>query len=179
MDCIKYIKADLGRYGINFCFLDLVRLRSVHLFIVTFRLRKVNKLLNVLLFPLWKFLSIYTGFQIDWKTKIGPGLYLGHKGSVIINGNAIIGANVNINHGVTIGKHPRHHGSSPSIGDNVWLGPNSVIVGNIFLGSNVIIGANVVVSRDIESNKCVVLSSEQRDINFEMIETYIKRRYND
>src|SRR3569833_3883117 len=44
------------------------------------------------------------GFDISYRTNIGPGLYLGHFGGVVINRRAVIGRNVNIAQGVTIGQ---------------------------------------------------------------------------
>ena len=51
--------------------------------------------------------SIKTGIQIPARTKIGEGFYIGHFGRIIINPEAVIGKNVNIATGVTIGRENR------------------------------------------------------------------------
>lgn len=89
------------------------------------------------------------GFVISPNTKIGPGLYIGHIGSIVINPTAIIGANCNISQGVTIGSND---GRAATIGDNVYIGPNVCIVADIIIGDNVTIGAGSVVTRNVPPN---------------------------
>lgn len=73
-----------------------------------------------------------TLIQIPKETKIGSGFYIGHLGRIIINPEAVLGKNVNIATGVTIGQESRGKRiGSPTIVDSVWIGTNSVIVGNI------------------------------------------------
>ncbi|SEL97385.1 transferase hexapeptide (six repeat-containing protein) [Butyrivibrio sp. ob235] len=77
-------------------------------------------------------LSLITGIQIPYKTKIGEGFYIGHTGRIIINPESILGKNINIATGVTIGQENRgRRKGAPVIGNNVWIGTNSVIVGRI------------------------------------------------
>ena len=71
--------------------------------------------------------------------------------------DARIGRNCNINHGVTIGttyggKFP----GTPVIGDNVYLGPGSKVIGGITIGNNVAIGANAVVTAPVPDNAVAV-----------------------
>src|SRR5690606_27471172 len=81
-------------------------------------------------------LSIKYGFQIPPSTTIGPGLYLGHFGSIVINKNTKIGKNCNIAHSTTIGQTNRGSNKGcPTIGDNVWIGTGAVIVGGISIGN--------------------------------------------
>lgn len=62
--------------------------------------------------------SIKFGYQINAETKVGPGLYFGHRGTVIVNGNAVLGANVNLATGVTIGQENRgKRKGCPTIGN--------------------------------------------------------------
>lgn len=80
-------------------------------------------------------LSYKYGIQIPSATNIGPGFYIGHFGNIIVSPSANIGANCNISQGVTIGiVQDGNLKGSPSIGDFVWIGANSVIVGNINIG---------------------------------------------
>lgn len=97
------------------------------------------------------------GFQIPITTKIGKGLYLGHFGMVVINSKAVIGNNCNIEHNVTIGQTNRgRNKGNPVIGNNVWIGTGSVIVGNITIGDNVLIAPNSYINSDIPSNSLVI-----------------------
>ncbi|HUP10662.1 MAG TPA: serine acetyltransferase [Niastella sp.] len=97
------------------------------------------------------------GFQIPIATQIGRGLYLGHFGQIVVNGKVIIGENCNLEHGVTIGQTNRgKQKGSPVIGNNVWIGTGSVLVGNIRIGDNVLIAPNSYISSDIPPNSLVV-----------------------
>jgi len=73
---------------------------------------------------------------------------------VVIHSQAIIGSNVAIGQGVTIGR--KLVDSSPVIGDNVYIAAGSKVLGDICIGNNVIIGANAVVIHDVPSNSIVV-----------------------
>ena len=70
---------------------------------------------------------------------------------------AVIGKNCNIAHGVTIGQANRGKLKGyPTIGDNVWIGTGSVIVGNINIGPNVLIAPNSFVNVDVPKNSLVI-----------------------
>jgi len=101
--------------------------------------------------------SFKFGIQIPVGTSIGPGLYLGHWGQTIVNPKAIIGKNCNIAQGVTIGQTNRgERKGTPTIGDNVWIGANSVLAGRIRVGTNVLIAPNSFVNFDVPDNSIVV-----------------------
>lgn len=82
------------------------------------------------------------------------GCYIQGKGGIEIGDNCRMGPNVGLisaNHSpddydVWIKKDPIH------IGDNVWIGMNSVIMPGVKIGDNVIIGANSVVTKELPSN---------------------------
>lgn len=97
---------------------------------------------------------------------IGGGFYIGHPYGITINPGTIIGKNVNIHKGVTIGVENRGtREGAPSIGDEVWIGINSVIVGAIKIGNDVLIAPNSFVNRDVPDhsivfgNPCIIKSS--------------------
>lgn len=97
------------------------------------------------------------GISIPYNTRIGPGLYIGHYGGIVINDEAIIGCDCNISHGVTLGvayggKNP----GVPVIGDRVYLGPGCKVVGGIYLGNDVAVGANAVVVESVLDHSVVV-----------------------
>lgn len=99
------------------------------------------------------------GFDISPSASIGPGFYLGHFGGVVISPYAVIGSNVNIAQGVTIGSTstgPRI--GAPTLEDRVWVGTNAVLVGKITIGSDALIGPGAYVTFDVPS-KAVVLGN--------------------
>ncbi len=101
--------------------------------------------------------QIRYGFQIYPETQIGEGFYLGHWGSLVINPKSRIGKNCNIAQGVTIGQQNRGKNEGfPQIGNEVWIGPNAVIVGNITIGNNVLIAPNAYVNFDVPDNSVVM-----------------------
>ncbi len=96
------------------------------------------------------------GLEIFPNTKIGPGLYLGHAYNITVNPNAIIGRNCNLHKGVTIGQENRgKRKGAPIIGNNVWIGINSTIVGKIVIGDDVLIAPNSFVNCDVPSHSIV------------------------
>ena len=97
------------------------------------------------------------GYQIMPNTKIGKGLYIGHWGPVVINGQAQIGEHCTLSHVVTIGQVNRGlHAGVPKIGNKVWIGAGAVIVGKIVIGDNVLIAPNAYVNFDVPSNSVVI-----------------------
>jgi serine O-acetyltransferase len=102
-------------------------------------------------------LSAKTFIQIPSSTKIGEGFYIGHCGRIIVNPRSVIGKNVNIATGVTIGQENRgKRKGSPTIGDNCWIGTNAVIVGNIKIGNDVLIAPLSYVNFDVPDHSIVI-----------------------
>lgn len=98
-----------------------------------------------------------TQIQIPWTTSIGEGFYIGHCGRIIINKNAVLGKNINIGTGVTIGEENRGiRKGCPTIHDNCWIGTNSVIVGRIDIGEDVLIAPLTFVNFDVPSHSIVI-----------------------
>ena len=124
---------------------------------VFFRISKSkNTILKIFSKIMLKILSILYHFQIPSEVEIKEGFYIGHFGSIVINPKVKIGKNVNIAQGVTIGQTNRGKlMGTPIIGDEVWIGTNSVIVGKIKIGNNVLIAPNSYVNRDIPDNSIV------------------------
>lgn len=102
-------------------------------------------------------LSKKTQIQIPARTKIGEGFYIGHLGRVIIHPDAVLGKNVNIATGVTIGMENRGKRKGvPQIGDECWIGTNAVIVGNVKIGSDVLIAPLTYVNFDVPDHSIVI-----------------------
>lgn len=98
-----------------------------------------------------------TGIEIHPGAKIGKRLFIDHGMGVVIGETAIIGDDVLIYHGVTLGgisnvKEKRH----PTIGNRVVIGCGAKVLGNIIIGDDAKIGANSVVLKDVENNTTVV-----------------------
>ncbi len=102
-------------------------------------------------------LSQKTQLQIPYKTKIGKGFYIGHTGRIIINPRSVIGENVNIATGVTIGQENRgKRAGCPTIKNNCWIGTNAVIVGKIEIGNDVLIAPLSYVNFDVPDHSIVI-----------------------
>lgn len=118
-----------------------------------------------------------TLIQIPYNTKIGDGLYIGHLGRVIINPNAILGKNINIATGVTIGQENRgKRKGTPKIGDSVWIGANAVIVGDIKVGNDVLIAPLTYVNFDVPDHSIVIGSPGKIIHNDNATKYYINRK---
>ena len=116
------------------------------------------------------------GIQIPWNTRIGKGFYIGHFGTIVINGATIIGDNVNISHGVTIGQSNRGSKKGTAIiGNEFYIVPGAKIIGHVVIVNNVAIGANAVVTKDVPDNACVV-GVPARVISMEGATSYINRK---
>ncbi len=155
-------KKDLYRYGGLTGISGLLKGLKKPGFRYTYLLRKMETAGRYS--PAYIFYSLFKrhysykyGFQIPAGTLIGAGFFLGHFGNVVINGDATIGRNCNIAHGVTIGQSNRGARKGvPSIGNNVWIGANAVIVGKITIGNNVLIAPLTYVNTDIPENSIVI-----------------------
>ena len=123
------------------------------------------------------FLTRKTSIQIHYKTKIGRGFYIGHFGRIIINPDVIIGKNVNIATGVTIGQENRGKRKGvPTIGDCVWIGTNAVIVGKISIGNDVLIAPLSYVNFDVPDHS-IVIGNPAKIINRDnATDLYINRK---
>lgn len=99
--------------------------------------------------------SIKLGFTIPVNT-FGKGLNIHHYGCIVVNDNARIGENCNIQQGVNIGQN---YGSEnvPTIGKDVYIGPGAKIFGKVTIADGCVIGANAVVCKDfLEPNKIII-----------------------
>lgn len=98
-----------------------------------------------------------TGIEIHPGATLGKGVFIDHGIGVIIGQTAIIGNNVTIYHGVTLGGTGKEIGKRhPTIEDNVFIGSGAKVLGNITIGKNSKIGANAVVLKDVKPNTTVV-----------------------
>lgn len=98
-----------------------------------------------------------TDIEIHPGAEIARGLFIDHGAGVVIGETSIIGNNVTLYQGVTLGGTGKERGKRhPTIGDNVVIGTGAKVLGNITIGSNSYIGANAVVIKDVPNNSTVV-----------------------
>lgn len=99
----------------------------------------------------------FTGVEIHPGAKIGKGLFIDHGMGVVIGETSIVGNNVTLFQGVTLGGTGKETGKRhPTLGDNVVVGTGAKVLGNIEIGSNSYVGANAVVLKSVPSNTTVV-----------------------
>ena len=104
-----------------------------------------------------KIIEVSTGISIPASVKIGHSFYIGHFGGIIFNANTIIGNNCNVSQGVTIGVSGLDESRGvPIIGNNVYIGVNSVIAGKINVGNNVLIGSASLITSDVEDESVML-----------------------
>lgn len=114
------------------------------------------KYFRVLLLPLLILLKSMSNIDIHYAANIGSGLVvLHHSLGIVINGQVVIGKNLTLTGGNVIGVG-RKRATKFTIGDNVSLGANAVIVGSVCIGDNVIIGALACVTRNYSSGCTLV-----------------------
>jgi serine O-acetyltransferase len=98
-----------------------------------------------------------TGIEIHPAAKIGRRLFIDHGHGVVIGETAIVGDDVTLYQGVTLGGTGKEHGKRhPTIEDNVVVGDGAKILGNIIVGKNCRIGAGSVVLRNVPEDSTVV-----------------------
>ena len=98
-----------------------------------------------------------TGIEIHPGAKIGKRLFIDHGFGVVIGETAIIGDNVTIYHGVTLGGTGKEKGKRhPTVENNVMIGASAKVLGNIVIGENSKIGAGAIVLNDIPKNVTAV-----------------------
>lgn len=126
-------------------------------------LRKVEYLKNCKPGLFWKiryrwaslryhYLGLLIGFEIPINT-FGPGLSISHKGFIVVHPVARIGANCRIQQGVTLGTETGTPDNFPTIGDNFFIGPNTVIASKVKIANNILIGTNPLVNQSFLEEK--------------------------
>ena len=113
-----------------------------------------------------RFLSTFarwiTGIEIHPAANIGSRFFIDHGMGVVIGETAVIGDDVTMYHGVTLGgtswsKGKRH----PTIGNNVVIGAGAKVLGPIKIGNNVRIGSNSVVVKSVKANETLLAYQQE------------------
>jgi serine O-acetyltransferase len=98
-----------------------------------------------------------TAIEIHPGARIGKRLFIDHGVGVVIGETAIVGDDVTLYQGVTLGGTGKEHGKRhPTIEDNVVIGGGAKVLGNITVGRNCRIGAGSVVLRSVPEDSTVV-----------------------
>ena len=162
MNKAKYfIQNDMYRYygKEKIGFIEKIKLRPEQKYIYLLRKAQFsNNMISKIYYSLrLRLKQNKTMIQIPKETKIGKGFYISHCGRIIINPKVVLGENINISTGVVIGQTNRgNNKGTPIIGNNVWIGANSVIVGKIIVEDNVLIAPNTYVNFNIPRNSIVL-----------------------
>ena len=100
----------------------------------------------------------WTGVEIHPSAVVGRRVFIDHGMGVVIGATAIVGDDVLMYHGVTLGGKTLARGVKrhPTIGNNVVLGAHSIILGDITVGDGARIGAQAIVTKDVPAGATVV-----------------------
>ena len=142
-----------GFFEVVFCtpgFLAITAHRGIHF---------LHSALHIPVLP--RFVSLlvrwWTGIERHPAAQIGEGFFIDHGAGVVIGETTIVGKNVVLYQGVTLGGtgNEKCHKRHPTLGDNVFVGSGAKILGPITIGSNSRIGANSVVLKDVPAKATV------------------------
>ncbi|MFI3257079.1 MAG: serine O-acetyltransferase EpsC [Spirochaetales bacterium] len=104
-----------------------------------------------------QFARFFTGIEIHPGAQIGKRLFIDHGMGLVIGETAVIGDDVTLFHGVTLGGTGKTHGKRhPTLENNVMVSTGAKILGNVIIGENSKVGANAVVLGDVPKNATVV-----------------------
>lgn len=98
-------------------------------------------------------LDVIMGISLPLNTQIGPALTIRHGQGIVVSWKSRIGSNCEIHQNVTLGEH---RGYAPTVGNNVTIGANAVIIGGIHIGDQAQIGAGAVVIKDVPNGATAV-----------------------
>lgn len=155
----KEIKAIFERDPAATSFLEVLLTYSGLHAIVFHRIARAFLKMRIPFLPRWisQLGRFLTGIEIHPGARIGGSLFIDHGMGIVIGETAIIGDNVTMYQGVTLGGTGKEKGKRhPTIGDNVVLGAGAKVLGNITIGDNSYIGSNAVVIKDVPNNSTIV-----------------------
>jgi serine O-acetyltransferase len=177
-DCIRLIKSD--RYRLTGKIESTLAVIVHCLFpfgpsmpLFWLRMSQYKGLLYPLCRLIYKIISYGAKIDIPPMTRIGYGFYIGHGYCVTLNGDTIVGNNVNLSQYLNIGSS---RGNSAVIGNKVYIGPMVSVVDEVKIGSNSTIGAGAVVTKDVPQNATVV-GVPAKVINYNQPAVYIGHQF--
>jgi serine O-acetyltransferase len=101
-------------------------------------------------------MHVLTGIDLPCEAKVGRRLRIDHFGGIVVSGDAVIGDDVILRNGVTIGLKRTNERGAPVIGNRVDIGAGAKILGPIRIGDGAVIGANAVVVHDVPAGAVAV-----------------------
>ena len=127
-------------------------------YMVYFRLAQKTSFKPLRLFYEYKLFRLCRkhGIEIKTNTKIGEGFCMIHPYNITISPFAVLGKNVNMYKGSTIGYNTGNPMGAPVIGNSVQIGINATVIGGIAIGDDVLIAPNTFVNCDVPSHSVVV-----------------------
>jgi serine O-acetyltransferase len=159
------LKADTYRQYGHFSWKSLLRgalARRTFRVVVTMRLCQIvsdsRGPVRALLLPLKLLHRIATqlaAVDFPWQTRVGAGLAITHGWGLVVNPGVMIGNNVTLFHGVTLGQRDRIADDGtrvteyPVLEDDVWVGPNAIIVGGVTVGRGSRVAGGAFVTENI------------------------------
>ena len=162
-DFIKSVRDDISaalqrdpaarsRLEILLCYPGL---HAVWLYRLTHQLWQWGLFLPARLLSQWA--RFITGVEIHPAAQIGNRLFIDHATGVVIGETAIVGDDVTLYQGVTLGGTGKEKGKRhPTVGNKVVIGAGAKVLGNIAIGDDSRIGAGSVVLRDVPEKSTVV-----------------------
>lgn len=100
--------------------------------------------------------QITTGIDLPCEARVGRRLVIEHFGGIVVSGDTVIGHDVTLRHGVTLGLRRTGVAGAPVIGDGVDIGAGAKILGPVTIGAGAVIGANAVVLCDVPAGALAV-----------------------
>lgn len=98
-----------------------------------------------------------TGIEIHPGARLGHRLFIDHGMGVVIGETTVVGDDVMLYHGVTLGGRSLNRGKRhPTLGDRVTVGAGAKVLGPVWVGDDVQIGANAVVVKDVPAGAVAV-----------------------
>lgn len=124
--------------------------------VASFMFHKLRWRILARMFSQWA--RLITGIEIHPAAKIGRRVFIDHGMGVVIGATAIVGDDVLMYHGVTLGGKSLERGVKrhPTIGNNVVLGAHAIILGDITVGDGARIGAQAIVTKNVKPGATVV-----------------------
>jgi serine O-acetyltransferase len=117
------------------------------------RRRVLAVALTAALYRRW---SVQGGLEIPFRTEIGPGLRIIHRGGVIIHPDSRLGPGCTLAPGVVlVGMDSGERSGAPVLGARVRVAVGAKVIGQVTLGDDVEVGANAVVTRDVPAGSVV------------------------
>jgi serine O-acetyltransferase len=100
---------------------------------------------------------LFTGIEIHPAAELGRRLFIDHGMGTVIGETAVVGDNVTLYQGVTLGGTGKEKGKRhPTLGNNISIGSGAKLLGNITIGDNCRVGAGSVVLRSVPANSTIV-----------------------